>query len=232
MNEEVCYKIISLDEIGSTNDYAKSLLEKEENVFVLAKRQTGGRGTKGRSFVSETGGVYVSRLTFYENFSVKNAFFIMAGVATAVCETLRAYGVTPCVKWPNDIHVNGKKICGILIENLFSGQNIRSSIVGIGLNVENNLPQELQKIATTLCAHAPTAKAEEVRTRLIQNLRKEYPIEKYFSYLGYMGAQAEILANGKKIPAKLLRVEKDGRLAVQTADGIEKFSAAEISLRV
>lgn len=232
MNEEICYKIIRLDEIGSTNDYAKGLLKFGENVFVLAKRQTGGRGTKGRSFVSEIGGVYLSRLTFYEDFSAKNAFSLMASAATAVCETLRFYGLAPCVKWPNDIHVNGKKICGILVENVFSGQNIRSSIVGVGLNVENSLPENLQEIAVTLCEYAPTATAEETGARLMENLRKEYPLESYFSYLGYMQTQAELLVNGEKIPARLLRVEKDGGLVAETADGIRKFSAAEISLRV
>lgn len=232
MNEEICYKIITFDEIGSTNDYAKSLLKFGENVFVFAKRQTGGRGTKGRSFVSEIGGVYLSRLTFYEDFSAKNAFSLMASAATAVCETLRFYGVTPCVKWPNDVHVNGKKICGILVENVFSGQNIRSSIVGVGLNVENSLPQDLQEIATALCTYVPTVTAEEVGARLMENLREEYPLEKYFAYLGYMGQQAELLVNGEKISAKLLRVETDGGLVAETADGIRKFSVAEISLRV
>lgn len=233
MKESIGYKIIEFETLESTNEYAKDLRAAGENLFVLAKAQTGGRGTKGRSFSSARGGVYLSRLTFYENYPAKDAFLIMASAATAVCETLQSYGLSPKIKWPNDVHVNGKKICGILIENSFSGANIRSSVVGVGLNVCNSLPKELENIATTVSAWLETSpSAEEVAKKLIEKLSKSYTVEEYFSYLGYMGEQAEILENGKKIPARLVRVERDGCLIAQTAAGEKKFSAAEISLRV
>lgn len=233
MKEKIEYKIIEFERLESTNEYAKSLRGAGENVFVVAKEQTGGRGTKGRSFSSARGGVYLSRLTFYESYPAKDAFLLMAGAATAVCETLKTYGLSPKIKWPNDVHVNGKKICGILIENSFSGANIRSSVVGVGLNVCNPLPKELQEIATTVCAWAENAPSvEDVKNTLIEKLSQTHAIERYFSYLGYMGEQAEILFGDEKIPARLIRVDGDGRLAVQTADGEKKFSAAEISLKV
>ena len=78
MNDKKKVKIEWLDEIDSTNDYAKKRRADKENLVVVAKRQTGGRGTKGRSFSSGKGGVYLSMLTFYKEFPAKNAFQIIA----------------------------------------------------------------------------------------------------------------------------------------------------------
>ena len=69
MNEKIEWEMIRFDCIPSTSDYAKTLRKNGQNVVVIAAEQTGGRGTKGRSFSSEKGGVYLSALTFYKNFS-------------------------------------------------------------------------------------------------------------------------------------------------------------------
>ena len=105
-------KTIYFDKIGSTNDYLKKLKNPSEDVLVIAKRQTGGRGTKGRSFICEEGGVYLSLLKLYPC-KTKDSFSIMMGSAVAVLKTLSAFDVKAKIKWPNDIYVNGKKICGI-----------------------------------------------------------------------------------------------------------------------
>lgn len=123
------------ESLFSTQEYAREKRAEGQDLIVTAEVQTGGKGTKGRSFESKKGGVYVSKLSFYEKFPAREAFQIMAGAASAVCETLRKLGLDPVIKWPNDIFVNGKKICGILIENVFSGAEISSSIVGIGYAV-------------------------------------------------------------------------------------------------
>ena len=143
-------KRLHFDTLPSTQDYAKERRVDGENLAVTATYQTGGKGTKGRTFSSQEGGVYLSKLTFYEDLHVKSAFKIMIGAAVAVCETLRFYGLKPLIKWPNDICVKDKKICGILIENVFAGDKVRSSVVGIGLNVFNSLPEELADIATSM----------------------------------------------------------------------------------
>ena len=228
-------KRIFLEEIPSTNDYAKARRKDKENLLVVAKRQTGGRGTKGRSFSSGTGGVYLSRLEFYENFPAKDAFRIMQGAAAAVCETLSSFGVTPQIKWPNDVYVNGKKICGILIENTFCGYLISSSVVGIGLNVCNRLPVELSSIATSLCLE--TGKeigVDEVVERLLEVWGRENIHERYAQYLGWLGEEITLIIgeNEGKIEATLLSVDSEGGLWARV-DGKEKrFVAAEVSLRV
>ncbi len=224
---------IRLEEVGSTNDYAKALRGAGESLVVTAKRQSGGRGTKGRSFSSLEGGVYLTLLRFYEDFPAKNAFEITCGGAVAVCETLAYYGLNPVIKWPNDIFVNGKKICGILIENTFSGSAVSSSVVGIGVNVCNPLPLDLEGIATSmLLASGKTFSVEEVAERLVCELLKPCSMDKYRAYLGFMGEKVTLLLGENRLSATLLSVEEDGKLRVKTEEGEKLLSSAEVSVRI
>lgn len=221
------------EELPSTNDYAKSKRGRGKDLLVTATRQSGGRGTKGRTFSSEEGGLYLSLLRFYEDFPAREAFKLTTGASTAVCEALASFGVEPKIKWPNDIHVNGKKICGILIENTFSGARIASSVVGIGVNVNNDLPAELADIATTLQKETGVkAAVSEVEKRLIEALYAPHTMESYRAYLGYMGERAELVLENERIPVTLLSVTDDGKLRVLTDGGERIFSAAEVSVRV
>jgi BirA family biotin operon repressor/biotin-[acetyl-CoA-carboxylase] ligase len=219
--------------LPSTQDYIKEKRALGEDLIVTAKAQTGGKGTKGRAFSSFEGGVYLSKLSFYENFPAKEAFKIMAGAAVAVCETLASFGLKALVKWPNDIFVNDKKIAGILIENTLSGKNIASSIVGIGLNVNNSLPAELLEIATSMQAETgKTFSVEEVRARLIEALSRPLEMEKYLSYLGYMGREVTLLIGDERIPATLLFVDNEGGLTVEIEGEKRRLTAAEVSIRL
>ena len=233
MNTRESYCIERFEKISSTNDYAKEKRSEGKNLLVFASSQTGGRGTKGRSFSSDIGGLYFTALSFYENFPASQAFTIMQGVAAAVCKTLTHFGLQPKIKWPNDIFVNGKKICGILIENAFSGSEIRSSVVGVGLNICNELPAELTEIATTVSRETGkeicVAKVEEVfLDKLFEGTEKG----EYESYLGWLGEEVTLLIGDKKQRASLVGVDDAGALVVKTEKGVEKFASAEISVRV
>lgn len=219
--------------LASTNDYIKTKRTAGYDLIVTADMQTGGRGTKGRTFSSQNGGVYLSELRFYETFPAREAFQIMARTATAVCKTLCFFGIKPVIKWPNDIFVNDKKICGILIENTFLGDKIASSVVGIGLNVCNALETELAEIAITMQqATGKTFSVEEVRERLIQELQKSHTMDEYLSYIGYLGRQITLILGDERIPATLVSVETDGKLRAETGNGERLFSSAEVSLRI
>ena len=219
--------------LPSTQDYAREKRALGEDLIVTAKVQAQGKGTKGRAFSSFEGGVYLSKLSFYENFPAKDAFKIMAGAAVAVCETLASFGVKALVKWPNDIFVNDKKIAGILIENTLSGRDIASSIVGVGLNVNNPLPDELLDIATTMRAETgKTFSVDEVRARLIEALSRPLEMEKYLSYLGYMGREVTLLIGDERIPATLLFVDDEGVLTVEIKGEKRRLTAAEVSIRL
>ena len=233
MNGKNQIQRVHFDCIPSTQDYAKEKRAEGLPLIVTASRQSGGKGTKGRGFSSESGGVYLTKLDFYENFPAKQAFLIMARAATAVCETLRFYGLNPLIKWPNDVWVNDKKICGILIENVFSGSNVSSSLVGIGLNVHNRLPEELHSIATTM--QEVTGKlysVEEVTQRLIAELGKPRGMEEYRAYIGYMGKQATLLLGDERIPGTLVCVDDEGGLTVEIDGTARRLTAGEVSVRI
>ncbi len=232
MNEKTI-EWLRLEETPSTNDLAKAKRGEGKSLFITAKKQSGGRGTKGRSFSSMEGGVYLSLLRFHENFPAKNAFSIMCSAAVAACETLAFYGAQPQIKWPNDIFVNGRKICGILIENTLSGANISSSIVGVGLNVYNPLPEELKEIATTLyLERGKRFPVEEVTERLAKALLAPPSMEKYEKYLGFVGEEVALLLGEERVPAILLGVDSEGRLRAKTKEGEKVFSSAEVSIRI
>ena len=233
MNGQKQIKRIHFDEIGSTNEYAKELRALGQDAVVTADRQTGGRGTKGRSFSSNVGGVYVTKLTFYRDFPAREAFKIMASAAVAVCETLEFYGLRPIIKWVNDIYVGDKKICGILIENLFSGNMVSSSIVGVGLNVSNSLPKELEHIATTMAQVMKNPPpVEEVRERLIERLFAQKGVDEYLKRIGYLGRQATVICENTCMPATLLSVDEEGGLWAEIEGEKRRFAAAEVSLRL
>ena len=105
-------KTIILKKTSSTNDYVKKYIKGGEDVAVFSYEQTGGKGTKGRSFSSEKGGVYLSVLKFKHALSAANSYRIIADTAVAVVKTLAAFGIDAGIKWPNDVLVDGKKICG------------------------------------------------------------------------------------------------------------------------
>ncbi|MBQ9728650.1 MAG: biotin--[Clostridia bacterium] len=227
------FTIEEFDCIPSTNEYAAQKRGEGKELIVVAKSQSKGKGTKGRSFSSQEGGVYLTRLSYPVGLEAKNTFCVMAFAAAAVCETLEAYGLSPVIKWANDVHVNGKKICGILVENTLRGVYVASSIVGIGLNVNNELEEELQSIATTMKAESGRAfDVKEVKNRLIENLRKERTMESYLSRIGYMGRAAELLVGDRREAVTLLSVDGQGGLWVKTAEGERRVTAAEVSLRL
>lgn len=134
-------KILWIDSTASTNSY---LREHGEEIgpmtMVCAREQTAGRGQRGNSWESEPG----ANLTFSfrmvpEGVRPACQFVVSEAVALAMRSALARFGIEAMVKWPNDIYVADSKICGILIENSIMGPRIASSIVGIGLNVNQTL---------------------------------------------------------------------------------------------
>ena len=233
MNKKYQMKIVRFEEISSTNDYVKEQKKQGENLIVIAKRQTSGKGTKGRSFSSNEGGVYLTKLVFYENFPAEKVFLVMARTAVAVCKTLESFGLNPVIKWANDVFVNGRKICGILIENAFSGKNISSSIIGVGLNVNNSLPEELSNIAISMReALGCEQDFDLVEKRLIDNLNEPYDMEEYRKRIGFLNKEITLIENGVSSRVIPLSVGDDGALTVSVNGEIRKVFAGEVSLLV
>ncbi|MCC9623023.1 biotin--[acetyl-CoA-carboxylase] ligase [Thalassospira sp. MA62] len=160
-----------LDAIDSTNEEAKRLADKgaQSGALVLARTQTAGRGRRGRVWSSPVGNVYSSLLlrpTCSLSDAARLTFLIAVAVAEAI-EIVTGNQVRPDCKWPNDLMVNGRKICGILLESAsHQGSATDYLVIGMGINVAF-FPDDAERPATSLAAlGAPVAVNELVSAYL------------------------------------------------------------------
>lgn len=130
-------KIVKLDKTDSTNTWAaQHETELDKTTLVYCKEQTAGRGQRGNSWESEPGKNITASLIFHpDNFTADKQFLISESIALGIIKFLDNKGVSAKVKWPNDIYVEDKKICGILVEHVVVGKNITRCIAGFGLNI-------------------------------------------------------------------------------------------------
>lgn len=225
-------RIIELDEVDSTNEYCKRA-DSGEDITVIAAKQSAGKGTKGRSFFSADGGLYVSVMRHYKNFPAADAFKIMINRCVAICRTVEGFGLIPVIRWANDVLVYGRKISGTLIENTFSGDNISRSIVGSGLNVNNTLPDGLKEIAISMSgALGCEVPFEKVKNALCKNLAGEFSVKDYKSYISWFGKEVFIRTEDGEYKAVAHDIDECGRLLVEREGNIAAISAAEVSLRL
>lgn len=143
------HDIMWFDTLDSTNDEVRRRIDSLDNLSVVsAFLQTSGRGQRGNSWLSAPGeNLTFSALLKFSADSTEDAVphfpflkavdqFVISEIASlSVVELLERHGIHATIKWPNDIYVGEKKICGILVENILRGSGVSSSIVGIGLNV-------------------------------------------------------------------------------------------------
>lgn len=173
-------EIIELDEVDSTNNYAKKHIhEFADSTIIIANRQTSGRGRLNRKWIDlGDDNLFMSIIlkpseTFNENYPNITQY-----LCVVLCKVLETYGVKPEIKWPNDVLINGKKIAGILSETSMQGQKLGGIILGIGVNL-NSKPCNLQnisdKIATSL--NIETGKYINIKTftnELLQEFFSQY----------------------------------------------------------
>jgi len=156
MSENIGCHIIRLKEIDSTNSYLKdkSELLQRNGLVVIAEMQVSGRGRAGRKFTSVIANNVTFSVVLHPNLPLEEIqiFALLAGVAVA--RVLENYVKNIRLKWPNDVLVNEKKICGILLETInIPDHSFPVLIMGIGLNTKgcpNDYPEELQNIVTTI----------------------------------------------------------------------------------
>jgi len=171
-------KTIKLDAIDSTNDFLKNLnkeSEVENFTLVTAKFQSKGKGQRGANWSSEKGkNLIMSILINNSSVYFKQIFDLNVFVSIAVFEVLSAYNIPNLtIKWPNDIMSDSKKIGGILIENTFKTDNSITSIIGIGLNcnqtVFENLPKATSLSLQTHLFYDVDKLAEDIRNQIVKN---------------------------------------------------------------
>jgi len=158
-SKDFCRQIIYLDEIDSSNSHLKQLaaVGAPHGTVVIANAQTGGRGRMGRPFVSEAGkGLFLSLLLRPDGESLRNVTTLTSLTAVCVCEAIQSLtGIEPSIKWVNDILVDDRKICGILLEMSMVAElgQVDYVVVGVGINVHyqaKDFPIELRERVTSL----------------------------------------------------------------------------------
>lgn len=145
--------IIRLQEIPSTNTYLRELSDKDdlpEGTVVVAENQFAGRGQKGNVWESEAGkNISFSMILYPEFISVRDQFIISQCIALAIRDTLSEYVDNIKIKWPNDIYHEKKKICGMLIENSIENNLLKKSIIGPGININQQVFSGLHRVTPT-----------------------------------------------------------------------------------
>ena len=159
------YKVVSFDKIPSTQTYAIDLIADgrgADHIAILADAQSAGRGRYKRTWVSHHGNLYVSFIYSCDERDARLSY----SVGVAIAETLIGFGITPTIKWPNDILIDGKKVSGTLIE--YSGRFV---VVGIGINIKTN-PTVNATYKTTKLDKYTTVTRDELLNKLMRNLDK------------------------------------------------------------
>jgi len=174
-------RIVSYRTLGSTNDVAKQLADSgaPEGTLIVAEEQTKGRGRLGRSWHSPPKcGLYFT-LILRPPIPPAKAPALSICAALAVIDSLRElFGIQVFTKWPNDVLINRKKVCGILTELVTRGNGVDSVIVGVGMNVNNkreDFPKDLRKTATSLAIELGEEVSRlEVLKRFLLEFERDY----------------------------------------------------------
>lgn len=222
-------RIIELEVTESTNDEVKKYWDLDEDVAVVAHRQTCGRGSKGRSFSSLEGGIYVSFIKHYHGLKAERAYEVTEEISISVVLTLRAFGVMAEIKWPNDIYVGKKKICGMLTQNEIKNGYVVKTLCGVGININNDLPPELEGIATSLkCELGKEVDLKSVFFTLFYNLEKFQDVSLYPSFSCVIGKRVSVFEPQKEGYDEIVEeILCDGRLKLSNG---KILSVAEIKL--
>jgi|ERR1700757_4367111 len=242
--------ILELDEIESTNTYATNLIKEiqvAEGTIVLTHKQTKGRGQVGNTWQAESGKNLTFSLVLHPSFlSVDKQFYLSKITSLAVFGMLTDFLNTSLydikIKWPNDILVNDKKIAGILIENILRGNFLQNSVIGVGININQQSFNNVDKLATSLgillqkdfdlkemlyvfCKHF-----EALYLSLKQNNFSKIS-HAYFKQLYKFDEWAVYQSKNQKFTAKITRVEENGLLVLTTEQNeLLKFNFKEVQL--
>jgi BirA family biotin operon repressor/biotin-[acetyl-CoA-carboxylase] ligase len=241
-------KVYYYSETGSTNDVAFSLgLDgASEGTVVIADSQNKGKGRMQRVWHSPPGANIYTSVILRPKIQLSKAsqIPIMAGVAVA--DTLNKYCPDKvCLKWPNDVLIDGKKVCGILAQIKMSENAIDFIVLGIGINVNLNyeqFPQDIKDIATSLSIETGrNISRQELIISLYENMTKCYkqlvqkgfhPIkERWLSLTPMTGQMIQVMFKSEKTEGKAAGIDDDGSLILLT-DGNKKVkvSAGDVTI--
>jgi len=234
-------KIFHFETIDSTNLYAKKLVkDASEGTIVISDIQTGGRGRKNRTWSSPKGGLWFS-IILYPNIAPDQAMILTMMSSIAITEAIDVItNISPVIKWPNDILINEKKVCGILTEIDTSSEKINYAIVGVGINVNNDLVEDLQKNAISLKeAYGKVIIIEKLLKQILKLLDNYYEIlmsgereiiqNKWLEYSNIIGRNVNIVNGNKKFSGAVLNINENGSLIIKTKNGNEIVNVGDLT---
>jgi len=240
-------KAIILSTVDSTNLEAKRLatIYPNQQLLIISEEQTAGIGRRGRVWQSEKGkGIYMSML-IRPNFSPEHASKMTLLAGLAVNEAINEVtGLVSAIKWPNDIVINGKKVCGILTEMSTEMNEIKHLVVGIGINVNHEeFDGEINGIASSLGIE----KMEKVdRKKILTNIVKrfavlyktfqetlslDFMIGSYNDQCITVNQIVQVIRNNTVQIGEAIQVTNDGGIEVKFDNHIEIIQSGEVSIR-
>ncbi len=233
------------DEVESTSDTAREYLENnaEEGTVIIAGRQTAGRSRKKDDWASPEGGIYMTMI-LKPDITLTQAPKLTIVTGVAIAKTLHDhFNIDVGIKWPNDILIEKKKICGILTEGIGEYDQLDAVLIGIGIDVnmsENKLPDDVQNVATTIKEEVNTKinRAEIIRVffKVFEELYEKYQ-DGEFKYIvsewrrlsATTGNRVKVYTNGRSIYADAVGIDNEGFLIVETDEGeLEKITSGRV----
>ena len=240
------FNLIILDEVASTNTYLMQQKNVAHATCVAAHIQTKGKGRRGRTWVSQLGASLTFSLVWRFQCGAAALSGLSLAVGVALIRTLLSLGVNQAqLKWPNDLLVEGKKLAGILIELQGDLDGPSTAVVGVGINL--NLPKAVIEAIDQPTTDLNTVSGNPINQNILLGTLLKHLAEvlSQFEQLGFVGLRDEwvsyhayhqqpvrmLLPNGTEVLGVVKNVADDGILLVETALGLQRFSAGEISLR-
>ena len=235
--------------LGSTNVEAFELIDKggiADGTMVITDHQFEGKGRQRRSWFASPGKAVTFSVILRPEISTQQNGLLSLAVGVAVAEAVEKFGLTPTLKWPNDIRISGKKCGGALVETKVQRDSVEYAVVGIGLNVNeslNELPEELRYSATTLSAEKGSPLQRELVVAWILNaLERWIDAVKSGKSVSLRSAWQEkcdhlnktvvFSNNGENRSGTFSGVGDDGAALIKTSDDEISLTGDEISINV
>ncbi len=222
------------DELSSTHDHAIRIISKtkpQEATVIVAANQTAGKGRYDRHWISQPNtNVLLSCILYPIHLQPQQSFYLNIASTLASVQLLEHYSIDEvAIKWPNDVLVNDKKIAGTLIHNQFSGKSISSSVLSIGLNVNQRSWSDEPRATSIVNCIGRKLDKQVVLERLISNLLSIYERSKTDTglnemrrlWLHHLKGQGQMsrfeLSDGSRISAKISDILENGMLEIDRA---------------
>ena len=234
-------KIYHFKTIDSTNLYSKILIKDgvDEGTVVVADVQTSGRGRKDRTWSSPKGGLWFS-VILYPNLKPQQCMLLTMAASIAVAQSIKDItNLNPEIKWPNDLLINGKKACGILTEIDAKDDKINYTAVGIGVNVNNQLDEELDEVATSLFKELGTKVSiknllesilknfDNIYEKLISN-QFDHVRDTWNSYSKIVGKKIQVQEDNTIKTGTVSDIDQSGHLILDTENGAIRIVSGDV----